>query len=103
MVAVSLSASRRDVLGGLGAGVASIAVGVGSAGPAVAGYMNADSLPEVLQPSASAIDRDVLKSSRVQEALKEIKFFDGVVKEVMSPGQSWHEVFSQLAQRSVES
>jgi hypothetical protein len=49
---------------------------------AVAGYLNKDTLPEVLAPNAAAVDRDILKTGKVQDGLKDVAFFANVAKEV---------------------
>merc|ERR1719502_873656 len=57
--------SRREVLGLGFAGAL-----MGSPLVANAGYLNVDKLPEVLAPDPSAVDRDTLKSGKVQDAIK---------------------------------
>jgi hypothetical protein len=71
----------------LGLGLLAGAVASGAPPSALAGYLNKDSLPEVLQANPQAVDREVLKSGKVQDALKEITFFVSVVKEVSRPRQ----------------
>mmetsp|Transcript_55740 Transcript_55740/g.126653 ORF Transcript_55740/g.126653 Transcript_55740/m.126653 type:complete len:206 (+) Transcript_55740:57-674(+) len=73
------SASRREVMSGLGL---ALVAGLSGASPARAGYLNADTLPEVLKPDASMVDRDVLKTAKVQDAIKEVNFYLEVVKEM---------------------
>mmetsp|Transcript_55739 Transcript_55739/g.126649 ORF Transcript_55739/g.126649 Transcript_55739/m.126649 type:complete len:138 (+) Transcript_55739:57-470(+) len=77
------SASRREVMSGLGL---ALVAGLSGASPARAGYLNADTLPEVLKPDASMVDRDVLKTAKVQDAIKEVNFYLEVVKEVSARG-----------------
>jgi len=72
------SGNRREFLGD--AFVAGTLLG--SPLVANAGYLNKDSLPEVLTPDAAAVDRDVLKTAKVQDALKSTKFFLSVVQEM---------------------
>lgn len=79
---VAISAERREVLGKVGLGFLGAAALVRSPDAAVAGYLNKDSLPEVLAPSADALDRDLLKSSAVQDALKDVAFYANVADEM---------------------
>jgi hypothetical protein len=55
---------------------------MGSPLVANAGYLNADKLPEVLAPDPSAVDRDTLKSGKVQDAIKTTKYYLAVVQEM---------------------
>jgi hypothetical protein len=79
---VAVSSGRREALGNLGLGLLGAAVMVRAPDAAVAGYLNKDSLPEVLAPSADALDRDLLKSSDVQGALKDVAFYANVAAEM---------------------
>mmetsp|Transcript_87549 Transcript_87549/g.175149 ORF Transcript_87549/g.175149 Transcript_87549/m.175149 type:complete len:207 (-) Transcript_87549:113-733(-) len=75
------ASSRREMLSGVGfVGIAASVLANPST--AVAGYLNKDSLPEVLAPNAAAVDREVLKSAKVQDALKDVSFFVSVSKEM---------------------
>lgn len=74
---ISGSSARREFLS---VGVAGALLGTPFV--ANAGYLNADKLPEVMTPDAAAVDRDVLKLGKVQDALKSTKYYLTVVQEM---------------------
>ena len=73
----SIDSNRREFLSVGFAGAL-----LGSPLVANAGYLNADKLPEVMAPDPSAVDRDTLKTGKVQDAIKTTKYYLAVVQEM---------------------
>ena len=80
IVAIEAQLSRRETLAGYLVGPAlGAALLLGPAPAAMAGFFGA---PEMVAPSADAVNRDLLKSDKVQQGLKDTRFYQNVVREV---------------------